>query len=436
LHRSGLQRGKLFGGVLIWILLLLLVGVVAAKEFLYKPNVILRYGDSYFEIHYHWHAIGHNQEFTVRGSDLGANQTISKTSLMDFPPKTGMIANTADNIESYKGAGGCIALNRNRLSRYGRRYGANTQLPLRWMICGEQVKRSNLVSSEMIAKFPLGLGGIGGDRHASGGGDELGISLNAFCDGLADVLYRQFEGQSSLLAVNPDQTIYRCDINGKPRTFGNFGLLLNGDGRLKRSVGLVAGRSCLILKNCQLPFDSFGILNRVFSCQLDGFLGNVGRPFSLHGQPISGIGLFGGLVDEFIGFCERFSHLIGLGLRLLGLDFGRICLLPGSDSQVMGVYSAFVHLPELIFQNPYSKPTSSGQNERKHCHPDCSYSRAPCNPIRECLIFLLGCALVPLAFYIADEPTPPVLTRCLYWLVGGGAFLFICQGLYLIILAN
>jgi hypothetical protein len=90
-----------------------------------------------------------------------------------------------------------------------------------------------------------------------------------------------------------------------------------------------------------------------------------------------------------------------------------------------------MHFPELISQNPYGESAGGSQYTRKKSHPDSGHSGT--SGIRGCFIFLLGCALVPLAFYIADEPDPPVITRCLYWGIGIGALLCICQGIYLLL---
>ena len=76
----------------------------------------------------------------------------------------------------------------------------------------------------MIAQFPLFLGGIESNRHTGRCWEKLGVGLNAFCDGFADILYGQFKFQDCLFAVNEEQTIYWGSLNRKPRTFRDLRL--------------------------------------------------------------------------------------------------------------------------------------------------------------------------------------------------------------------
>lgn len=125
-----------------------------------------------------------------------------------------------------------------------------------------------------------------------------------------------------------------------------------------------------------------------------------------------------------------FSDVVGGGSHV----GGGVSLIASRDSQSMGIDSTLMHLPELVFQNPYREATGEGQNACKESHPHGRGSRPSGGLIGGCLILLLGGALVKLAFYIADEPNPPTVTRVLYWSVGIVAFALICQGLYLIFL--
>lgn len=55
-------------------------------------------------------------------------------------------------------------------------------------------------------------------------------------------------------------------------------------------------------------------------------------------------------------------------------------------------------------------------------------SRPPNHPISSGFFFLLGFALMKLAFYVADEPSPPIETQLLYLALGILSVISIIQG--------
>ena len=97
----------------------------------------------------------------------------------------------------------------------------------------------------------------------------------------------------------------------------------------------------------------------------------------------------------------------------------------------VGLHSALMHLSELVFQYPDRKSASTGQNECKNGHPNRGSSSKPSRPVSGGFLLFLGFALLKLAFYIADEPSPPRIVRLCYLIVGGLAFICVCQGLNL-----
>ena len=72
---------------------------------------------------------------------------------------------------------------------------------------------------------------------------------------------------------------------------------------------------------------------------------------------------------------------------------------------------------QLTVQNKELIDCCTGKGETKERDPDCSRSSFPSSFIGGCFLLALGAALVSLAFYIADEPSPPFATRSLSWIV-------------------
>ena len=63
-------------------------------------------------------------------------------------------------------------------------------------------------------------------------------------------------------------------------------------------------------------------------------------------------------------------------------------------------------------------------NPCKNGHPNRGSSSKPSRPVSGGFLLFLGFALLKLAFYIADEPSPPRIVRLCYLIVGGLAFVF------------
>ncbi len=291
------------GSVLICFLLFLSVGIVTAEQLVPKTNLVFWDVYPHLEAHHQRLSIRqHEEALPVWRNDWRADEMVTKTSLVHFHSKTGMVTNAADNIESNKAAG-FLARIRDRLNDAGRGYGTYVQFPLCRMISREYVKPSNWVNFGVVTEFPLFLGGIESEGDANRCREEFGIGLNILRDGLADVFYRQLKYQNGLLAVHKRQAIYWRGLDRKPRTFRNVGLLLDGDSGLERGVGLVAVRFGLALEEFQLLFDSYSILSRVLSRELNSFLS--GGDLSMEGD------------DLCIGFSPSIDRIIVGSLGLL-----------------------------------------------------------------------------------------------------------------------
>jgi IS1 family transposase len=141
----------------------------------------------------------------------------------------------------------------------------------------------------------------------------------------------------------------------------------------------------------------------------------------------------GSLVSQILGSIRLILHPVGqvfsavsLVLHPIREVFHPVSLLACSDGKIMSVTTPLDDFNE-------GDNANKSQNESKNCHPDRSGRSNPYRPVRGVLIFLFGFALLKLAFYVADEPTPSPLTRCFYVVIGLASFAFVCHGLYLIV---
>jgi hypothetical protein len=91
-----------------------------------------------------------------------------------------------------------------------------------------------------------------------------------------------------------------------------------------------------------------------------------------------------------------------------------------------------VHFLELQPQNQQSEAANGSQHYCENGHPDGSGGSAPSRPISGFLVLFLGAALMKFAFYIADEPSPPMVTRFLYLGCGLCAVGCVAQGVVLL----
>src|ERR1017187_871384 len=76
----------------------------------------------------------------------------------------------------------------------------------------------------------------------------------------------------------------------------------------------------------------------------------------------------------------------------------------GRSDDSVGLGPPFVHFVKLVFQNKVRSNSNQHQHQGKECHPIGSDSGNPRRPIGGSLLFVLGCALMHLSFYIADRP--------------------------------
>jgi len=106
----------------------------------------------------------------------------------------------------------------------------------------------------------------------------------------------------------------------------------------------------------------------------------------------------------------------------------------GESSRIYGKPWTFgsSHFSKLVFQNVNGRNTAETQDEGKKSHPFSSRSGNTSRLICGLLLLFLGRAFIDVAFYIADEPQPPMITTLTYWVVWAVAAGFITQGFYLI----
>ena len=91
----------------------------------------------------------------------------------------------------------------------------------------------------------------------------------------------------------------------------------------------------------------------------------------------------------------------------------------------MCVGTSLVNLPE-------GQKVENSHQDGNASYPHGSIGSKPSRPVLGGLFFLLGFALLKFAFYVADEPLPPISTRVLYWTVGLFSAACIFQGVRLI----
>jgi peptidoglycan/LPS O-acetylase OafA/YrhL len=90
-----------------------------------------------------------------------------------------------------------------------------------------------------------------------------------------------------------------------------------------------------------------------------------------------------------------------------------------------GLRSRMLHFTQLEVANDSQDDSEDSDSSRRpHGSPN--------RPLLGGFIFLLGFALMVLAFYIADEPRPPFVSKILTLVVGLCAILCIVQGVVLI----
>jgi IS1 family transposase len=112
----------------------------------------------------------------------------------------------------------------------------------------------------------------------------------------------------------------------------------------------------------------------------------------------------------------------------LHLFASKVSAISRSFGQIVRVNAAVMHFPELAFQNQEGTDTNRNRYKSENGYPKRGIGSNPSRPVHGWLFLLLGCALIYLAFRIADEPNPPVITRLCYWYVGACGFLCIFHG--------
>ncbi len=139
--------------------------------------------------------------------------------------------------------------------------------------------------------------------------EHLHIDLNIFGGRVSYIPNGQFKRSNWLAAIDEIDPTFKSYLNGEPRAFGNYGLLLNSNCRLDSSVGLVVSCFGLILKDFQLPFYSLSILGRLVCGQFHLLLSEV--QLLLRGNPRLG-GIPSGLPSGDIQEISLMGHLIPL----------------------------------------------------------------------------------------------------------------------------
>jgi len=177
-------------------------------------------------------------------------------------------------------------------------------------------------------------------------------------------------------------------------------------------------------------------------------LAAIGTNLQILNRQSGRLGVFEGIKLCCHSFYSRPRSLLrgsGLGIQFpyrianVSIDFGRrirevtrsLGILASSTCLFLGrIYQSF-SISSALNQYTQSQYCDNGQNDSENSHPSRSRSGNPSRLIGGAFFFLLGATLMHLAFYIADEPNPPVGTRCIYWVIGIFAVLSICHGLFL-----
>src|SRR6202041_2497348 len=110
---------------------------------------------------------------------------------------------------------------------------------------------------------------------------------------------------------------------------------------------------------------------------------------------------------------SRVRELLGS----IGLVASSVRRIASGFGESMSIDSSGMHLTELIFQYPDSDSASASQYEGENSHPDRSDSRSTSSLVGGCLILLSGFSLIPFAFYISDEPSPPITTKGISFII-------------------
>jgi hypothetical protein len=125
---------------------------------------------------------------------------------------------------------------------------------------------------------------------------------------------------------------------------------------------------------------------------------------------------------------------IGASLRRFRKLLRPIGLRLGGNRQVMSINSTPPHFPKLTSQNQESSAGKESQDKGESGHPFCGGCGNPRRLVGGRLLFLFGCVLLQLAFYVVDAPYGAHWfgSRLLYWSIGTASFICICQGVNLV----
>jgi hypothetical protein len=345
--------------VLIWAIVFLIC-IIPAKKLQHECKAFLGYSHACFEIHHNDRVIRKVDWQAVRESRRWPYDPITEKGLIQLGAKASTVIYASDEVETKKTSPpygnhcriqGCLA-------------GAIPQHPFRWMVAREQIKSPKRRNLWMLAEFPLMLRSTWRSEKTWGLSKDFAVYPDILCERMAHILYRECKLRSHI-PVDEVHIPVGYDFYGKPRAFGNVSLFLDGEGRLKSSVGLVAGRLGLILQQFQLPLDSYSILSGIFNCKLNSFLGSASLLLSDHQLCI-----------------DFFRGLDGINCSLLGL-----CV---QDSSLL------LHLSELTIE--HHKGDDSGNKEKRgeDHHPPVGNAK----PIHGCLLILVGAVMDIFAMWL------------------------------------
>jgi IS1 family transposase len=121
----------------------------------------------------------------------------------------------------------------------------------------------------------------------------------------------------------------------------------------------------------------------LFIARFERLLGIIGNPLILRNHVL-------GSLPDFVRSFRHALHLVGL---VLGLD------------------GEFVSITSSLDDFIERAKANESHDDREHCDPHGCFGCNPRRLVYGILMFLLGFALMKFAFYIVDEPNPPIIFR-------------------------
>lgn len=131
--------------------------------------------------------------------------------------------------------------------------------------------------------------------------------------------------------------------------------------------------------------------------------------------------------------CDKgFSRSVVALSQLPKLPVKTCCLVSEGSNCLVGLRRAGLNFLQSFVGNPDSAETGGGKNQSEKGHPDACTSGFSSRAICGAFILFLGAAFLKIAFYIADEPQSPMVTRLTYFVVGTISACFIIQDTILV----